>query len=517
MSDEKQALDRPENDPGVDTPKRGAPVAFFLGLVFGVAPAVTLTFFGFGWFAENSTSLVTIVITALLGAASFGTILYLFGPALMKRWGLVGRTRLEEVFETGIKVVTSGDPGTHKEELQETARLALSWYAEIQTRRWIVASIIALVLAFGGLVTVSLLYHQNELFREQNEYLKLQNNTVVAQLKRQERDTNSQRADTLEALRLQAEANQQAQVQTQVFADQVAQAKSQQLLTEQQIEKQDEDTRIVRRAQLLTLIYELTDCDLEVEKAKAEAEFRNRYGFLEDSVLGLWTAAEYLKFGALIDFVRLHNNFWRYREHRDNFSVTQCPPRAPLRLRQEAVVALAGIDGRKLDLRSADLGEATLSGATLRDADLNKANLSYATLDGAILSNANLGGANLSFASLTNVDLSDADLSFANLINANLSGANLSGADLGGAYFSGATLRGVNFNNASLVGVNLVNADLSNANLTGAKHLAVDLDDACGDSETQIPENLRRPEHWLDRPAGLKKLPDRKCALRGKL
>ena len=67
-------------------------------------------------------------------------------------------------------------------------------------------------------------------------------------------------------------------------------------------------------------------------------------------------------------------------------------------------------NGKRADLRGADLSDADLHGADLRNAILTDANLC-----GADLSNADLSNANLSAANLSGADLSFADLSGANL------------------------------------------------------------------------------------------------------
>ena len=92
-------------------------------------------------------------------------------------------------------------------------------------------------------------------------------------------------------------------------------------------------------------------------------------------------------------------------------------------------------DGKRANLRFADLGSAdlrfaNLSSADLRSADLSFADLSFANLSFADLSFANLSSANLSSANLSSANLSSADLRFANLRSADLRFANLSSANL---------------------------------------------------------------------------------------
>ena len=88
-------------------------------------------------------------------------------------------------------------------------------------------------------------------------------------------------------------------------------------------------------------------------------------------------------------------------------------------------------DGKRADLRNANLGGANLGGADLRNANLHGTDLGGANLDNANLRNADLDNANLRNADLGGANLGGADLDNANLRNANLGGANLGGAALG--------------------------------------------------------------------------------------
>src|SRR5262245_38864124 len=152
---------------------------------------------------------------------------------------------------------------------------------------------------------------------------------------------------------------------------------------------------------------------------------------------------------------------------------------------------LNGANLRGANLSAALLREANLSGANLSFADVRAADLREAELYGADLSGAQLRGANLHEANLRGADLSGADLRVAQLRGAKLSGAHLRGADLSGANLIGADLscadlRGANLSGAHLRGANLSGADLTGANLIGAE----ELNEACGDEYTQLPEGL---------------------------
>ncbi len=87
-------------------------------------------------------------------------------------------------------------------------------------------------------------------------------------------------------------------------------------------------------------------------------------------------------------------------------------------------------EGKRADLREANLRGADLRGADLRGADLRWADLQKANLRGADLQEANLRWADLQKADLRGADLRGADLRGADLRGADLQEANLRGADL---------------------------------------------------------------------------------------
>ena len=97
---------------------------------------------------------------------------------------------------------------------------------------------------------------------------------------------------------------------------------------------------------------------------------------------------------------------------------------------------------RNADLRCANLRNVDLRGADLRNADLRCADLRGADLRNAVLRNATLRNADLRFADLRGADLRDANLQEADLRNATLRDANLQGADLSYANLRDADLRG---------------------------------------------------------------------------
>ena len=153
-----------------------------------------------------------------------------------------------------------------------------------------------------------------------------------------------------------------------------------------------------------------------------------------------------------------------------------------------------GYDGT--NLRLAHLEGANLIGADLSGANLIGADLSGANLIGADLSGANLIEADLSGANLIEADLSGADLWRANLLDAHLREANLSGAYLWRANLSGTDLSEASLSHALLAGVHL----------RDSKGLTTEMiENAYGDENTSLPNNVTRPAHWGSQQEAIEK------------
>lgn len=83
-------------------------------------------------------------------------------------------------------------------------------------------------------------------------------------------------------------------------------------------------------------------------------------------------------------------------------------------------------------------------------------------------------------------------------IGANLKNANLRGCNLRGALFIAADLTGADLRATDLIGADLRDADLSDANLKGSIFLTqAQVNSAKGNVRTQLPDNLKVPNHWL--------------------
>lgn len=130
--------------------------------------------------------------------------------------------------------------------------------------------------------------------------------------------------------------------------------------------------------------------------------------------------------------------------------------------------------------RRADFCEAMLAGIVWPQADLRSALFQMAMLAGA-----DLTGAILDDAQMQGVNLSQSKLS-----KASLRGVNLQDAMLHLANFREANLQGASLHQAMLFQVQLQGADLTD--VTGLTQYQVDM--ACLDETTKLPQGLRRPE-----------------------
>lgn len=158
-------------------------------------------------------------------------------------------------------------------------------------------------------------------------------------------------------------------------------------------------------------------------------------------------------------------------------------------------------------LAGARLGRAILNrtrfqGADLTGADLTKAlgsraDFEGAKLAGAVLTKAEMARANLSGADLTEADLSKAEFERALFRDATLERAKLSYADLARAHLGGARMAGADMTGAYTLLIRIEGTDLSG--VTGL--IQQQLDIACGDMETKLPEGLARPTDWPCPPA----------------
>jgi len=179
------------------------------------------------------------------------------------------------------------------------------------------------------------------------------------------------------------------------------------------------------------------------------------------------------------------------------------------------------IDGSKLN--AAMLAEADFTSTDLRKSELSGADLQKSTLVRSMLDNSNAAGANFEKAvgfrtSFVQADLSGAKFGKSEMQRADFTSANVTNVDfekseLGRAIFTDATIDGAAFRFANLARADFRGAKFSSAldfegayfyrtriegvdlsKAVGLMQWQVDL--ACGDDATLLPEGVGKPESW---------------------
>lgn len=142
---------------------------------------------------------------------------------------------------------------------------------------------------------------------------------------------------------------------------------------------------------------------------------------------------------------------------------------------------LARVEGQSVNMANASFQDATMT---------------EAKFDDAILTNSDMQRADISRANFTRSDFADANLTSATAPNVNFEGSQFVNArfdhmNLRNAKLDEAKFTSVKFGNAVLIGATMVGADFSKADLSEVQGLQqVQLDSACGDSETRLPIGL---------------------------
>ncbi len=170
------------------------------------------------------------------------------------------------------------------------------------------------------------------------------------------------------------------------------------------------------------------------------------------------------------------------------------------------------------DFTRADLSASDLRNTNVTDSIFVKTNLVRASLAGSIAENANFESVVASRTDFSRGNYKNSNFNKAEITRANFSGSNLENATLTKADFSR-----VNFFNANMKGVDLSFSNVSRSNFTSIKLdeefslkgsfmfltqiESLDLsklkglaqwqiDMACGNDQTKLPEGLTKPANW---------------------
>lgn len=177
--------DQPADRPPQPSAAAGAPLPMLLLVfAFGTAAGVLLAFFGAGFFGDGVSALVLVFLVALLVLGGGGLVLFLFRRPILR--SLFGYAEAQvELFADPLARVAqraiARDPDGATSAARELVGLTLARYSWITTRRWIVASLTALIAALAALAGTALLFRQNELLAAQSALLVEQNAKIQEQ------------------------------------------------------------------------------------------------------------------------------------------------------------------------------------------------------------------------------------------------------------------------------------------------------------------------------------------------
>lgn len=159
---------------------------------------------------------------------------------------------------------------------------------------------------------------------------------------------------------------------------------------------------------------------------------------------------------------------------------------------------LRGSSFNKANLRKAKLIRSSLASSQLQESNLAKVEAYRGDFSDANAENAKFNNAEMQRATFENAKLVGADFTKAELGRADFEGATLTGtkftmANLSRARFTGASFTGpIDFEDAFLLLTRIEGLDLSKA--TGLDQRQIDI--ACGDAKTKLPEGLTTPAEW---------------------
>jgi uncharacterized protein YjbI with pentapeptide repeats len=165
-----------------------------------------------------------------------------------------------------------------------------------------------------------------------------------------------------------------------------------------------------------------------------------------------------------------------------------------------ANLSLSNLDGSNFtgaSLVKTDFSRASFNHSNFSEADLTKSVGYRAIFNNAIFSNTRMSKTELSrasfeAASFVNVDWSRAELGRVNFSDAQLRDVDFEYSNLSRVSFNGAKLTNVNFSGAYTFLTRFENVDLS----ATSQLTQVQLDMACGNTNTRLPQGLERPASW---------------------
>ncbi|MEM7070025.1 MAG: pentapeptide repeat-containing protein [Pseudomonadota bacterium] len=185
---------------------------------------------------------------------------------------------------------------------------------------------------------------------------------------------------------------------------------------------------------------------------------------------------------------------------------------------RKSSLVMTGTDFRGSNMSRADFSSSDLGDAVFDESDLTKTNLVRASLRNSTAQNAQFAGAiayrtNFSGGNFSGSNFEKAEVIRANFENAVLENTNMSKGELSRVNFTGAKIGFVTFDYSNLARSDFRKSEISGpismkgsflfqTRLDGVDLSSVDglaqwqLDIACGDADTKLPEGMTAPASW---------------------
>lgn len=151
---------------------------------FGTAAGFLIAFSGLAFFEDSAGLVALVFLSALFVVALLGAMLFLARKPILRRVFGHAETEIERLARPLAQMAertVERDAGGATKAASEVVSLALARYAWITARRWIIASLTALIAAMAALAGTALLFKQNQLIAAQSELLREQNGRIAEQ------------------------------------------------------------------------------------------------------------------------------------------------------------------------------------------------------------------------------------------------------------------------------------------------------------------------------------------------
>lgn len=361
-------------------------IPFFFGVFVALAVGVPATLFVLAFLADNVASLITGVLGALLAFGLLAVVAFGLRHRLF-RWaqgrGVDSLGAIADPLTVAARAAKAGDTAAAFAALEEAGRLGVAFWGWLAVRRWILRILLGLAASFAGLVGSALLYQQNALIKQQNDYWREQNARLQVQIDGQaEADRHAQRTAYVATLYDELPSCVAAGERTR--CPPVASLRARAEVAGALVQLERARQACSADAALAATIANGADCP------RPDLRHVQLSGASLDGADFRWANLERARF-------------------------------------VDANLRGARLDGAVLD--AAELAQVDLTGASLRAGSFVGAKLASASLE-----RADLRGADLRRADLTGVDLSDADLRGVQWAAAQLDEVSLTGARVDEAW-----------------------------------------------------------------------------------